>query len=157
VQANFVTPAVLNNYGYALLKTKRLVMARRILEDAARLAPQEGPIRHNLGVLEIAERRYDEAIRQIRLALECEPNASAELHWNAAIAYAEASAATPEYEDLAVEHLEAAIRAGIDQDTLGKGPGALQKAWQIVAEKNVRCVPASRAEISGSRLMQPAL
>lgn len=155
LQANYATPAVLNNYGYALLKTKRYGMARRMLEDAARLAPEDAVIRHNLCVLELAEGHFDEAVRQVRLALEFDPAGSVELHWNAAIAYAEASATNPDLEESAVRHLEAAVRAGLDRETLSRGPNALRKVAQIVEDKNVRCVLASHPESSPSRLIHP--
>jgi serine/threonine protein kinase/thioredoxin-like negative regulator of GroEL len=123
LQLGLATPAVLNNLGYCLTKTKNLAEAAVRLEDAVRLDPTLQAARHNLAVvawrLVLDERRECERARRQGdhdRAASHEARA-AELLWSA------------------MEHVEAALQSGPRSAEL-----------ELVAANIYACLSASRPQ-----------
>lgn len=148
--SDFRSPAVLNNYGYALIKTKRYSLARQMLEEAVRLAPNQPEIHYNLAQAALGDDRVEQAVEQIELALELSPDPSCELRWTAARIFARAGEkAAPDatavetvkgWEKRAAEQLETAVSRGLDPQLLDAAEESLRPIALAVKAKNVRCV-----------------
>lgn len=80
-------PMLLNYLGYSwVLKGKNLQEAQEILQKAVDIAPKEGAIRDSLGWAMMANKQYDDAIRQLELAAETIPQ-DPELNYHLGVAY----------------------------------------------------------------------
>jgi Flp pilus assembly protein TadD len=156
IEANYSNSAVLNNYGYALLKDRRFDLAASNLRAALKMAPNEAAIHHNFAILMLAEEHPREAVRHIRRALELHPADSMELHRNAALIFAEVAAPGSPLEQDAIQHLETAIRAGLDRRTLASGKGNLERILKLAKEKDASNLGTRDPSASSVRLIYPS-
>lgn len=70
---NNQTHAILSNLGNLYREQRKLELAKRILSKSLELCPGYAPANNNLGLICVAQGRWEEAIGYFKKALECDP------------------------------------------------------------------------------------
>lgn len=127
LDANYKTVASHNNYGFALLKTRRLEMARKQLQAALDAAPDHPVVGHNMAMLEFAEGNAEQAINRLRTVISQQSDPSAELWWDAALALVATNRPWEEIEAEVRVYVERAIAAGLETEHQSGAPQPLRE------------------------------